>query len=575
MRNKFSKFAFTVAVGLALTFTLSCSGDSGGNDHRPVKKEKISGVSQKGPFVEGTTVKIYELDANLKETGNPPFEGKTDANGNFQIGITTGGLASQYVVLEVNGSYVSEVSGELSTVPVTLRAIADVSNKNNVNINVLTHLEYDKVLKLAKNGTKFEKAKRTAQIEVLTALGISESGIVNSEDMTLFGGSASDSVLLATSIILQANRSTEEVSGLLAAISEQINVTGTLSGPIKSEIANGVANVDMNEVKNHLPPNAKAPSIDDINNIVEKIESSSSIGGNSSSSGGANINNSSSSDVSGGGSSSSNGSGGIGNLVTETYTLDSWDDEQFTFIVVETGDRCMEGGRLQTKTDEFPNTINYSIANRKMTCYMGYEDTDTLLFNGASNALMGTWTRTKNKAASCGYEYCKEGYDITKAVFTDTTIAITRDECLTDREEEWTEDGLTMKIIDCNTMEVSRGPDKVTVTETKTSSVVKYNGKSCEYNEAALSRAQKQDACRAAWAEHQGEDHWEDNYYELLSKDFDACIDSILPPGFINRDDDDDENYYASSLGKVAAKSASKSKPKAKTKLASLFKRRN
>ena len=273
---------------LAIAFTFSCSGDSGsGGHHTTIKKEKISGVSQKGPFVKGTTVKIYELDANLKETGNPPFEGKTDDKGNFQIKITNGGLVSPYIVLEVKGSYISEVNGKQSTAPITLRAVADVSSKNSVNINVLTHLEYDKVLKLAKEGTKFEDAKKAAQAEVLNALGISENGIGNSEDMTLFGSNASDSTLLTASIILQADRSTDKVSVLLAAISNEISGKGTLSNSTKSEIANGVANLNMNDVKKNiqsLDPNAKVPSIDDINNIVEKIESSSSTGGNSSSS---------------------------------------------------------------------------------------------------------------------------------------------------------------------------------------------------------------------------------------------------------------------------------------------------
>ena len=179
MGNNLSKIALIAAFGLALAFTISCSNDSGSGNNKKVKKEKISGVSQKGPFVKGTTVKIYELDESMNETGNLPFEGKTDANGNFQIEITNGGLISQYIVLEVSGNYVSEVSGKQSTVPITLKAVADVSNKNSVNINVLTHLECDKVLELAKSGAKFEDAKKAVQKEVLNALGISETGIGN------------------------------------------------------------------------------------------------------------------------------------------------------------------------------------------------------------------------------------------------------------------------------------------------------------------------------------------------------------------------------------------------------------
>jgi len=558
MRSKFSEIALTAAFGLALAFTLSCS-DSGGGGGSPntIKKERISGVSQKGPFVAGTTVKIYELDANLKLTKNPPFEGKTDDNGNFQIGITNGELTSQYIVLEVSGNYVSEVNGNQSTTPITLKAVADVSVKNSVNINVLTHLEYDKVLNLARSNIKFEYAKKAAQKQVLNALGINETGIA-SEDMALFGSSASDSTLLLASIILQANRSTDDVIGLLAAISNEINSSGTLSGSTKSEIANGVDYLYMNmdEVKNHLPPNAKAPSNDDVSATLQGTNtlSSNSITGVSS---------------------SSIGNGSNGKLVTETYDLMDMDEEQFTYKEVYTEDRCRQGGTLVTESEEYFNTINYSIANKIMTCFMGYEDTDTLRFKGTSNALIGTWTRTKNKATSCGYEYewysCKEGYDITKAVFTQTTVAITRDECPTDREEEWTDEyGWKSRIIDCNKMEISKGSDKITVIETRTSSEVSYKGKTCKYDELSFTPAQKQAACREAWSDYQNEVYWEDHYYDILEKDWELCLRDVLPEELFRYDDDD---YYESSLGKVAAKPVAKAK--SKSKLMSLLKKRN
>jgi len=277
MRKKLTKFALTAALVLAMAFTLSCSSDDGGGNPAPsgLRKEKISGVSQKGPFAQGATVKVYELNTSTGEKGNPlPFDVTTDGSGNFKIENVT--LASQYIVIEVSGKYFNEVSNKQTTAPITLRAVADVSGKDNVNINVFTHLEYGKVLKLAKGGTEFGAAKKAAQKELLNALGMSEVG-VSSEDLSLFGGSKSDSLLLATSVLLQANRSPTEVSSLLDAISGEIRDNGALSAQTKTQVASGLA--DLNGKVGQSVLNLA-------NNIVAGMNgsSSSSSGGSSSSS---------------------------------------------------------------------------------------------------------------------------------------------------------------------------------------------------------------------------------------------------------------------------------------------------
>jgi len=244
-----------------------------------VKKQKIYGVSQKGPFAKGATVNIYELDANFDKTKNS-FKGKTDGKGNFEIDIKGGELATPHIIVEVSGYYANEVSGRQSDAPITLKSIADVSEKDSVNVNVLTHLEHDKILELAKSGVSFEEATRTAQASVLNAFGISLSGIDVSNGMNIFGPSKSDSVLLAVSVLLQGSRTTEEVSSLLTGLGSEIKTSGTLSEQLKSEVANGLANVDMGELKDNilkLDPAAKVPGFEDIKNAVVKIDSTAAL----------------------------------------------------------------------------------------------------------------------------------------------------------------------------------------------------------------------------------------------------------------------------------------------------------
>jgi len=274
MRKRLNKLALTAGILLAMAFTFSCSSDDGGGNPAPsgLRKEKISGVSQKGPFAQGAIVKIYELNTNTGEKGNPlPFDVTTDSSGNFKIENVT--LASQYIVIEVSGKYFNEVSNKQTTAPITLRAVADVSGKDNVNINVFTHLEYDKVLKLAK-GTEFGAAKKAAQKEVLNALGMSEVGVKSSEDLSLFGDRKSDSLLLATSVLLQANRSPTEVSSLLDAIGGEISDNGAMSAQTKTQVASGLT--DLNGKVGQSVLNLA-------NNIVAGMNGSSSSGSSSSS----------------------------------------------------------------------------------------------------------------------------------------------------------------------------------------------------------------------------------------------------------------------------------------------------
>lgn len=258
---------------------------------------------------------------------------------------------------------------------------------------------------------------------------------------------------------------------------------------------------------------------------------------------------------------------GGGGPITETYTLKGKTDSQFTYVEEEEYYSCEDGGILETRRETDEETIYYSIENNTLTWENKYSDDDTLNFKGTSRELVGTWTRTKNKAAACRiseyddtYKECKEGYDITQAVFTNTTVAITRDECFTDEIVDgstyYNYRGWKVKIIDCNTIEISKGAEKITVKETRTSEEVSYKGKSCKASEP--SKSQSQAACQKAWNEYQDEYYWEEYYYEFLYADFDKCVKGLnLPPEFY--EDDDEGDYYDE---KIYAKPAAKAKAK-------------
>jgi len=189
--------------------SLSDSGGSsssgGGGVAGSLRKDQISGVSQKGPFVKGSTATLYELDDKFVQTGRSFRDIIADDKGSFDIKINVE-LVSPYAMLEADGYYRNEVTGKISTGTIKLYAVADIREKSNVNVNILTHLEYYRVQKLVEGGKSLQDAKKQAQKEILAVFGISGS-FENSEDMSIFGTTDGDAALLAISVLLQGELS--------------------------------------------------------------------------------------------------------------------------------------------------------------------------------------------------------------------------------------------------------------------------------------------------------------------------------------------------------------------------------
>jgi len=291
------------------------------------------------------------------------------------------------------------------------------------------------------------------------------------------------------------------------------------------------------------------------------------------------------------------GSSGGSTPITESFTLKNVTADQFTYEEVDVYDSCEEGGVLETRKDSWENTVNYSIKNNIMT-WSNRRAEDTINFKGTSSELIGTWTRTKDKNASCGprteiyctdgghwdYEIdewvceryeeetwneCKEDYDITKAVFTQTTVKITRDYCYTDRMTEgepwWRGDnGWKTRPVNCNAYEVYKGSEIVTIKEDRNSAEASSKGKKCK---SEASKKQKENACKEAWDKyHLTENYWDDYYWGILYKDFYDCLANSMPKGFWV---DKDEDSYGKAAGKPLAKA------KAKANFTPLLKKRN
>lgn len=221
-----------VAISISI-FLVACGNDSSKTSGGSVEDQEvvaiydktISGVSQKGPFVNGSSVTVQELDGEtLAQTGNS-YEGKIKNDmGEFSVKVTK--LASQYALLKANGFYRNEVSGEKSKSQVTLYALTDLSNRNEVNVNLLTHLEYERSLYLVSaDSMSVTDAKKQAEKEVLASFGI-DGNFANSEDLSIFGKGDESAALLAVSILMQGDLSEADFSERLADYAADIETDG-------------------------------------------------------------------------------------------------------------------------------------------------------------------------------------------------------------------------------------------------------------------------------------------------------------------------------------------------------------
>ena len=193
---------------LALTALLGACSDmetSGTSEEAEgvvaISDKKIAGVSQKGPFVKGSDVTLKETSKNgdFEPTGRE-FTTKTISDkGDFKFdGID---LESQYVLLSVEGRYEREHTGETSSCPMRLDAVSNLEKRETVNINLLTHFEYKRVLNLVKEGKTFAEAKKQAAKEVLGAFGV-KIDVSSAEDLNIYNSSDGDRTLYNISRII-------------------------------------------------------------------------------------------------------------------------------------------------------------------------------------------------------------------------------------------------------------------------------------------------------------------------------------------------------------------------------------
>ena len=204
--EKKTGLVLALALGALLTACSNVDSKSAGTSEEAegiiaISDKKIAGVSQKGPFVKGSEVTLRETskDGSFEPTGRE-FTTKTVSDkGDFKFDNID--LESQYALLSVEGHYEREYTGEASSCPMRLDAVSDLEKRETVNINLLTHFEYKRVLNLVKEGKSFTEAKKQAAKEVLGAFGVNID-ISSAEDLNIYNSTDGDRTLYNISRII-------------------------------------------------------------------------------------------------------------------------------------------------------------------------------------------------------------------------------------------------------------------------------------------------------------------------------------------------------------------------------------
>lgn len=207
-------------------FLASCKVEPQPEPIVPLKEFYVAGNAQKGPFINGSRVTIYELSDDFKPTGRT-FEVNTDEKGHFELkGVK---LISPNIEILADGFYYNEVSGTLSNERIMLKAIVSLSDQSSLNINVLTHLVCERIKFLMDvKGVAFQAAKEQAQQELLKVFNMDEIEIGDAELLDIANTGQGDAVLLAVSSILQGHRTTAELSKLQADMIADMKEDGIL-----------------------------------------------------------------------------------------------------------------------------------------------------------------------------------------------------------------------------------------------------------------------------------------------------------------------------------------------------------
>lgn len=213
----------------------------------------VNGVIQKGPFIQGSEVRLQTMSNELVPTGSVFFTETKDDFGAFELKSQ---IDKGFIDVSTTGFYFNEVSGELSRSYITLKLLTYLDENNRSNVNVLTTLEYERIKYLILTEKKaFDVAKSQAEKEVLKVFSIvlPDSLLKSFDELDLSATGIDNSILLAISAILQFNNSEAQLSELITKISVDLSTDGIINNSsIVQLIATNSRSIESSKIASNL-----------------------------------------------------------------------------------------------------------------------------------------------------------------------------------------------------------------------------------------------------------------------------------------------------------------------------------
>ena len=245
--------AFIVFAVVLTTFEACSDGDktAGGTteDAGIIADLNVAGVTQKGPFAKGSAVTVQGVDCQTMELTGEKFTGSVKSDkGDF--GVEDVNLSATCALFEVTGYYFNELTGKKSSEKMTLHALTDLKDRKNVNINLLTQLEYERVMNLVtEEKMSFAEAKTQAEKEVLAAFSVKakDGEFALSEDLNILEKGDDNAALLAVSVMMQSDLKVAKLAERVNDVAADIAKDGSWDDDkTKTEIAEWAATADKN-----------------------------------------------------------------------------------------------------------------------------------------------------------------------------------------------------------------------------------------------------------------------------------------------------------------------------------------
>lgn len=214
--------------------------------------KEVEGKVEKGPFTQGSTVTIQELDDNLALTGNTFQTDIKSDEGDFKF-ETSLEFRSQYAQIACDGYFFNEIEGSLSNSQIRLDAIISTEDESGFNVNILTYLIKDRIIKLIKEDDySYTNASLKAREELLNCFGLQQYKDIAFGDMSIASNNNNSGVLITISSILLYGHSEAEFTEYIAKLKASFTENGSFSATEKETLRKTSISLYTENIANNI-----------------------------------------------------------------------------------------------------------------------------------------------------------------------------------------------------------------------------------------------------------------------------------------------------------------------------------